>query len=132
MTSQLLPVWELVLDGVQVFLCVMIFFFLIHNKIKHKRWILNTVPKKETIAFTDEIRMQHLKQITDKCFDTVIDTINQERLALQPHFDGRESESENHGSVLPASDDFKTVFQDDETRPGSIEFDNFSEIIAQR
>ena len=130
MTSQLLPVWELVLDGVQIFLCVMIFLFLIHNKIKYKRWILNAAPQKETIAFSDEIRMQHLKQLTEKCFDTVIDTITQERLALQARFDGSESESENLGSVLPTSEDFQSVFQNDETRPGSTEFTHFSEIIA--
>ena len=88
MNSELLPFWELVLDGIQIFLCAMIFLFLIHNKIKHKRWVLTAAPPKETIAFSEEIHLQHLKQLTEKCFDTVIDTINQERLSLQTHFDG--------------------------------------------
>ena len=45
MTIQMLPLWELVLDGIQVFLCAVTLFFLIHNKIKYKRLILNTSPK---------------------------------------------------------------------------------------
>ena len=87
MNSELLPFWELLLDGIQIFLCAMIFLFLIHNKIKYKRWVLTAAPPKETIAFSDEIHLQHLKQLTEKCFDTVIDTINQERLGLQTHFE---------------------------------------------
>ena len=130
MNSELLPFWELVLDGIQIFLCAMIFLFLIHNKIKHKRWILTATPAKETIAFSDEIHLQHLKQLTEKCFDTVIDTINRERLDLQTHFDGDPSGSETHGSVLPASDELKTVLAGDQKGPGDTEFANFSKIIA--
>ena len=55
MNSELLPFWELVLDGIQIFLCALIFLFLIHNKIKHKRWVLTAAPPKETIAFSEEI-----------------------------------------------------------------------------
>jgi hypothetical protein len=102
MNSELLPFWELVLDGIQILVCVMIFSFLIHNKIKYKRWILTTIPPKEAFAFSEEIHIQHLKQLTEKCFDSVIDTINQERLNLQSHFDGDNSLSERSGSVSPA------------------------------
>ena len=130
MNSELLPFWELVLDGIQTFLCALIFLFLIHNKIKHKRWVLTAAPPKETIEFSEEIHLQHLKQLTEKCFDTVIDTINQERLGLQTHFDGGPSGSETHVPVLPASDELKTVLAGDQKSPGDTEFANFSKIIA--
>ena len=130
MNSELLPYWELVLDGIQIFLCAMIFLFLIHNKIKYKRWILAAAPPQETIAFSDEIHLQNLKQLTEKCFDTVIDTINQERLSLQTHFEGGPSESEKHGPVLPVSDELKTVLAGDQNSSGDAEFANFSKIIA--
>ena len=130
MTNQLLPLWELVLNGVQIILCVMIFIFLIHSKIKYKRWILNAAAQETTPAFSDEIRIQHLKQLTEKSFDAVVDTINQERMALQTCFDASESESGQSVSVLPTSDDFKTLIPEDETNPGDTDLTNFSEIIA--
>jgi hypothetical protein len=144
MNSELLPFWELVLDGIQILVCVMIFSFLIHNKIKYKRWILTTTPPKEAIAFSEEIHIQHLKQLTEKCFDSVIDTINQERLTLQSHFDGDISLSERPGSgsrapgagepasgtVRPAMSDFTPLFQSEPKSAGEADFNNFSEIIA--
>ena len=130
MITELLPIWELVLDGIQIFLCVMIFLFLIHNKIRYKRWILATTPQKESITFSDEIHIQHLKQLTEKCFDSVIDTINQERVELQAHFDGDTSLSAKSGSVIPTAQDFKTVIQGDQRNAGDTEFANFNEIIA--
>ena len=130
MNSELLPFWELVLDGIQILVCVMILSFLIHNKIKYKRWVLATVPPKETIAFSEEIHIQHLKQLTEKCFDSVIDTINKERLNLQSHFDGDSSLSESPGSSGPRVSDFKPFFQGEPKPTGDDGFNNFTEIIA--
>ena len=137
MNSELLPFWELVLDGIQILVCVMIFSVLIHNKIKYKRWISTTALPKERIAFSEEIRIQHLKQLTEKCFDSVIDTINQERLNLKSHFDGDSSLSESpgssgptSGSVRPAVSDFKPFFQGEPQPTGDDGFNNFTEIIA--
>ena len=130
MTEQMLPLWEMVLDGVQVFLCVMIFLFLLHNRIKYKRWLLNAVPQDKTVGFSDEIRMQQFKQLAEKSFDHVVDTINQERLALQAQFESGFTDSEQQVSTLQTPNDFKNVIQEDESGSGSTELGNFSEIVA--
>ena len=130
MTDQLLPLWELMLDGVQIFLCMMIFLFLLHNRIKYKRWILNTAFQEKTVAFSDEIRMQHLKQLTEKSFDNVVDAINQERLALQTQLETDAKDPELQPSILQTPDEFKNVIQDDEKGPGDTDLGNFSEIVA--
>jgi len=108
----------------------MIFIFLIYSKIKYKRWILNAAAQETAPAFSDEIRMQHLIQLTEKSFDAVVDTINQESMALRAYFDASESESGQSAFVLPASDDFRTLIQEDETNPGETDLTNFSEIFA--
>ncbi len=130
MTDQLLPLWELVLDGVQIFLGMMIFLFLLHNRIKNKRWILDASSQEKTVGFSDEIRMQHLKQLTEKSFDNVVDAINQERLALQTQFEADAKDSELQPSILQTPDEFKNVIQDDEKDPGDTDLGNFSEIVA--
>ena len=130
MTEQMLPLWEMVLDGVQVFLCVMIFLFLLHNRIKYKRWLLNAVPQDKTVGFSDEVRMQQFKQLAEKSFDHVVDTINQERLALQAQFESGSTDSEQQVSTLQTPNNFKNVIQDDESGSGSTELGNFSEIVA--
>ena len=130
MTDQVLPLWELLLDGVQILLCLMIFLFLVHNRIKYKRWILNAASREKAVVFSDEIRMQHLKQLAEKSFDKVVDAINQERLALQIQFESDATDSEPRASVLQAPDKFKSVIQDDEKSPGDNDLGNFSEIVA--
>ena len=131
MIDQMLPLWELALDGVQIFLCLIIFLFLLHNRIKYKRWILNNLPRDHTVDFSDEIRMQQLKQLTEKSFDNVVEAINQERLALQTRLESGVTDSSiPHASFLQTPDDFKNVIQDDEKSPAESELGNFSEILA--
>ncbi len=130
MTDQMLPLWELALDGVQFFLSLMIFLFLLQNRIKYKHWILKPVPREKSVLFSDEIRLQNIKQLAEKSFDKVVDAINQERLALQTQFELGFADSGQHASALQTSDDFKNVIQDDEKGTGDAALGNFSEIIA--
>ncbi len=130
MTEQMLPLWELVLDGVQIILCVMIFLFLLHNRIKYKRWLLNAEPREKTVVFSDEIRMQQFKQLAEKSFDNIVDAINQERLALQAHSESGFTDEQQPATVLQTPDDVKNVIQDDESGSGDTELGNFSEIVA--
>ncbi|MBW2409815.1 MAG: hypothetical protein JRF72_08460 [Deltaproteobacteria bacterium] len=135
MTDQLLPLleipmWELVSDGIQIFLCLMIFLFLLWNRIKYKRWFLNAVSKEKRVVFSDEIRMQQLKQLAEQSFDNIADTIHQERLTLQDHFEAGFVDSEQHVSVLQTPEDFKNVIQDDEKSADDTELGSFSEIVS--
>ena len=130
MIDQMLPLWKLVLDGVQIFLCLMIVLLLLHNRMKYKRWILNAEPRDKTVVFSDEIRMQQFKQLAEKSFDHVVDAVNQERLALQSHFESGFTDSEQQVPILQKSDDFKNVIQDDDSGSGDTELGNFSEIVA--
>ena len=103
MTIQMLPLWELVLDGIQIFLCACILFFLIRYKIKYKRLILNSSPKEYTAEFSNEMRLQHLKQVTEKAFDSIVDVINRQRLSLQKHYDSDERNHQLDACVLPVA-----------------------------
>ena len=81
MTDQLLhlleiPTRELVLDGVQIFLCLMIFLFLLWNRIKYKRWFLKAVSEEKRVVFSDEIRTQQLKQLAEQSFDNIAAAIH--------------------------------------------------------
>jgi hypothetical protein len=125
-----LPLWELVMDGVQIFLCMMIFLFLLRNRIKYKRWFLKAVSEEKRFVFSDEIRMQNLKQLAEKSLDNVAEAINQERLALQMHFEADTPDSERQAPVLQTPEKFKNAIQNDEKGPGDIDLSNFSEIVA--
>jgi len=82
-----LPLWEVVLDGIQFFLCGGILLFLICNKIKYKRMILNISPKDYSTVITNEMRIQTLKYQTEQTFNTILNVIHQERRTLQNYYD---------------------------------------------
>ena len=131
MTDQIPLLWELVLDGVQILLCIIIFLFLLHNRLKYKGWFFNSALRENTVAFSEQTRMQHLKQLTEKSFDNVVNAINQERLALQTQFENGATDSEQHASVLQTHDNLKSLIQDDEKKgQGHTDLVKFSEIVA--
>lgn len=130
MTVQMLPLWGFLLDGVQILLCILIFLFVLHNRLKYKRWILNAASQEKAEGFGDEINKQLLKQLAEKSFKNVIDAINQERLALQNQLDAGPINSKPHESVLQTPGEFNNVIQDDENGPGDSDLGNFNEIIA--
>ena len=127
MTIEMMPLWELVLDGIQIFLCAIILFFLIRNRIKHNRLILNTSPHDDTAEFSSEIRIQHLKQATEYTFDAIVDVIQQERLALQKYYEPQKRHLEVQPSDLAPPTGIDTVPPSDEQR--DVNAAEFSEIF---
>jgi len=103
MTVQMITLWELLLDGIQIFLCAVILFFLIYNKIKHKRLILNTSAKENTADFSNEMRLQNLQQVAENAFDAIVDDINRQRLSLMRHFVSNESDHLAGDYILPVA-----------------------------
>ena len=127
MTIEMMPLWELVLDGVQIFLCVIILFFLIRNRIQHKRFILDTSPNDYAAEFSSEIRIQHLKQATEYTFDAIVDVIQQERLALQKYYNPQKHHLEVQASDFALPTGINTVPPSDEQR--DVDAAEFSEIL---
>jgi hypothetical protein len=107
MAIHTLTPWEIVLDSIQIFLCGGILLFLIHNKIKYKRMILNVPPKDNSTAFTEEIQIQTLKQQTEQTFDTILNVIHQEHRALQSYYDIEERKKDTHSLPLGCSERIK-------------------------
>jgi hypothetical protein len=103
MTIEMMPLWELVLDGVQILLCAGILFFLIRNRIKYKRLVLSTPSDDVTSHFSNEIRIQQLKQATEHALDTIVDNIQQERLALQKFYSPHNGNLDIAGSSVTSS-----------------------------
>ena len=127
MTIEMMPLWELVLDGVQIFLCVVILFFLIRNRIRHKRLILNTSLNDETTDFSSEIRIQHLKQATEQTFDAIADVLRQQRLALQKYYEPQKRHLEAQVSDLAPPAGMNSVSPSDEQR--DVDAAEFNEIF---
>jgi hypothetical protein len=128
MTIELMPLWELVLDGIQVFLCAIILLFLIRNRIKHKRLILNTSPNDYAAEFSSEIRIQHLQQATEHTFDTIVDAIQQERLALRKYYDPQMHGREIETSAVAPPIGINTAPSTDEKH--DVDASDFGEILS--
>ena len=128
MTIEMMPLWELVLDGIQIFLCAIILLFLIHNRIKHKRLILDTSPTDYAAEFSSEIRMQNLKQATENTFDTIVDAIQQERLVLQKYYAPQKRNHEIEAPAVIPPIGINTAPPTDEQR--DIDANDFGEIFS--
>lgn len=125
MAIHTLPLWEIVLDGIQFFLCGGILLFLIYNKIKYKRMILNVPPKDYSTAFTNEMRIQTLKHQTEQTFDTILNVIHQERRTLQNYYDIEERKKDTHSLPLGCSERIKNMSRlDSKNRSKSKVMDN--------
>ena len=130
MAIHTLPLWEIVLASIQIFLCGGILLFLIHNKIKFKRMILNVPPKDNSTAFTEKIQIQTLKQQTEQTFDTILNVIHQEHRALQSYYDIEERKKDSYSLTLGSSERIKKMSKlDDENGFDSMAIDN-DEILA--
>ena len=129
MAIHTLPLWEFVLDGIQIFLCGGILLFLIYNKIKYKRMTLDVPPKDNSTAFADEIRIQSLKQQTEQAFDTILNVIHQEHRALQNHYD-IEEKKDTHSLALGCSERIKKLSRPDGENGSELKAMDNDEIFA--
>jgi hypothetical protein len=128
MTIETMPFWELVLDGIQIFLCAIILLFLIRNRIKYKRLILNTSPNDYATPFSSEIRIQKLRQATEHTFDTIFEAIQQERLALRKYYDPQNYSHELDTSAVAPPIGINAAASTDDNR--DLEAADFSEILT--
>jgi hypothetical protein len=80
--------WEVVCNAVQIALCSLILVFLIRNKLKTKRFLAEGERRDHTIPFTQQIRLQAIRQQAELALEAILKTVQAEQLRLQQAFDG--------------------------------------------
>ena len=80
--------WEVVCNTVQIGLCSVILLFLIRNKLKTKRFPAEGERRDHAIPFTQQIRLQSMRQQTELALEAILKTVQAEQLRLQLAFDG--------------------------------------------
>lgn len=103
MALQPINLWEILLDGTQIFLCCFILLVLIRNKIKSKQLLLKNPDVENSQTFNTEFIVQAIRQQSDLAFTHIMETIEKERKTLNTYFDLREPQMAPH-LVEPAAD----------------------------
>jgi hypothetical protein len=80
--------WEVVCNTVQIGLCSVILLFLIRNKLKTKRFPAEDERRDHAIPFTQQIRLQSMRQQTELALEAILKTVQAEQSRLQLAFDG--------------------------------------------
>ena len=88
--------WEVVIDGTQIFLCCLILLVLIRNKIKYKRLLLKTPHGENPQNFNTEFIVQAIRQQSDLAFTHIMETIDKERKTMDTYFELREPQMAPH------------------------------------
>ena len=75
--------WEIIIDGIQILLCLLILFYLFRNRSKRKDQNLIDTETKYGQDFNAQVFSQTIKQEVDRSFARVIETIAVEQDRLQ-------------------------------------------------
>ena len=84
--------WEIAIDATQIGLCGLILLFLIRNRMKYKRLILNAPADETSQKFNTEFVVEAVRQQTELAFNHILETIDKERQTLQAYFELRETQ----------------------------------------
>ena len=102
--------WEIALDATQIGLCGLILLFLIRNRMKFKRLILNTPAAGKSQNFNTEFVVEAVRQQTELAFNHILETIDKEHQTLRAYFELRETQlapgllkSASSGRIEPIS-----------------------------
>jgi hypothetical protein len=95
MKFEILENWEVIVDGVQIFLCLLVLFFFIRNRQTKKYQTPMNAGRKTGKDFNAHVLTQTIKQQVDRAFASVIEAValEQERLekVLQDDRPGNDS-----------------------------------------
>ena len=83
MVYDILNNWEILIDGVQIFLCLLILFYLLRNRNKKKDRVLKNAGSELGQNFNAHVLTQTIKQQVDRAFASIIDTITAEQERLE-------------------------------------------------
>lgn len=114
MALQPINLWEIILDGIQIFLGCVILLLLIRNKIKYKQLLLQSPNGEKSQNFNAEFIVQAIRQQSDLAFAHITETIEKERKTLDSYFDLREPQMAPH-LVEPAPERLVAQPPDNET-----------------
>lgn len=110
MALHTLNFWEIALDATQIGLCGLILLFLIRNRVKFKRLILNKPAAEKSQNFNTEFVVEAVRQQTELAFNHILETIDKERQTLSAYFELRETQlapgllkSASSGRIEPIS-----------------------------
>lgn len=110
MALHTLNFWEIALDATQIGLCGLILLFLIRNRIKFKRLILNAPAAEKSQNLNTEFVVEAVRQQTELAFNHILETIDKERQTLSAYFELRETQlapgllkSASSGRIEPIS-----------------------------
>jgi hypothetical protein len=89
MVIGILKNWEIVIDGVQIFLCLLILLYLFRNRSKKKDQFLMNTGREPGQDFNAHVLTQTIKQQVDRAFANVIEiiAIEQDRLESALQYD---------------------------------------------
>jgi hypothetical protein len=95
--------WDVICNTVQVALCSAILVVLIRNMLKSKRFPAEGEERARTIPFTQEIRLQSIRQQTELALEAILKTVQVEQLRLQQAFDGTDTRLPGAGAAADAA-----------------------------
>ena len=95
--------WDVVCNAVQIALCSVILVVLIRNKLKTKRFLAEGEGRERVIPFTQEIRLQSIRQQTELALEAILKAVQAEQLRLQLAFDGADTRLPGAGTAADAA-----------------------------
>ena len=95
--------WDVVCNAVQIALCCVILVVLIRNKLKTKRFLAEGEGRERAIPFTQEIRLQSIRQQTELALEAILKTVQSEQVRLQQAFDSTDTRLPGAGTAADAT-----------------------------
>jgi hypothetical protein len=95
--------WDVACNAVQIALCCVILVVLIRNKLKTKRFLAEDAGPEHAIPFTQEIRLQSIRQQTELALELILKAVQAEQVRLQQAFDGDDARLPGAGTAVDAA-----------------------------
>ncbi|MBI5579417.1 MAG: hypothetical protein HY895_09720 [Deltaproteobacteria bacterium] len=95
--------WDVVCNAIQIAMCSVILVVLIRNKLKTKRFLAEGEGRDRVIPFTQEIRLQSIRQQTELALEVILKAVQAEQLRLQQTFDGADARLPGAGTAADAA-----------------------------
>jgi len=83
MVFQVAQFWDILSDGFQIILCLLILGFLIKNRAIHKKFAINKMIKGAEHSFNKHVFNTTVQQLVNHAFTNITDTIAAERTDLE-------------------------------------------------